>query len=130
MLGRQSQTVSPTIMVVANDLKLLKLLDMALKIELACEVLSFVSSRSVEETALHIIPNLLILDGQLSDCDAYELSSRLHHMRGLEYVPTLLINVVTLCQSEVQMYPILVIGKSWKIEALYTAVGELLGHTI
>jgi len=36
-------------MVVTNDLKLLKLLDMALKLELSCDVLSFasVSSRYV-----------------------------------------------------------------------------------
>lgn len=118
----------PTIMVVATDLKLLKLLDMALSLELESSVLTLDSGSSAETAAQHIKPDLLILDEHLLDRRARDLGTRLHSVTGLERVPTLLINVAVPSQSESQSYPTLFLSTSWKMEELYAAVYTLLGH--
>ena len=127
--GHTEQAALPTIMVIANDLKLLKLLGMALKLELACDVLTFASGRSAEETAKSVTPDLLILDEQLFDPHARELADRLHSIKGLERVPTLIVNVATVSLSESQNYPMIVLRMQWKVDELYAAVYELLGST-
>jgi response regulator RpfG family c-di-GMP phosphodiesterase len=120
------QTTLPTIMVVANDLKLLKLLDLALSLELTCEVLTLDSSKSAVAAVKRIKPDLLILDEYLLDRKAHDLGTQLHSVTGLEQVPTLLINATVTSQSENKSYPTRSLSTSWKLEALYAAVHELL----
>ena len=120
------RTAPPTILVVASDLKLLKLLDMALSLEFACSVLTLDSGRSAETAVQRITPDLVILDEHLLDRRAADLGIRLHRVAGLEQVPTLFINVAVASQS--QSYPTRFLSTSWKIEALYAAVYELLDH--
>jgi response regulator RpfG family c-di-GMP phosphodiesterase len=127
--GQTEQAALPTIMVMANDLKLLKLLGMALKLELACDVLTFASGRSAEETAKSVTPDLLILDEQLFDPNARELADRLHSIQGLERVPTLILNAATVSLSESQSYPMILLRMRWRMDELYAAVYELLGRT-
>ena len=115
-------------MVVAHDLKLLKLLDMALKLELSCDVLPFASARSAQETAKSVKPDLVILDEQLLDLQAHELADQLHCIKGLERVPTLILNAATVSLSESPCYPLILLRMRWKIEELYAAVYELLGR--
>ena len=122
--GHTNRVVIPTIMVVTNDLKLLKLLDMALSLELTCEVLTLDSGRSAETTAKQVRPDLLIIDKHLLDRQAHELNTQFHSVTGLERVPTLLINADTAPQN--QNYPLLFLSTAWKMEALYAAVHELL----
>jgi hypothetical protein len=116
----------PKIMVVANDLKLLKLLNLALSLELTCEVLTLDSSKSAVTAAKSIKPDLLILDEYLLDRKAHDLGTQLHSIMGLEQLPTLLINVPFSSQSESKSYPTRSLTTSWKLEALYAAVHELL----
>lgn len=117
----------PTILVVASDLKLLKLLDMALALEFGCSVLTLDSGRSAETAVQRLKPDLLILDEQLLDDNARDLGARLHRIAGLEQLPTLLLHVAVPSQS--QSYPTRFLGLSWKVEALYAAVQALLGQT-
>src|SRR5579859_5572117 len=121
------QTSLHTIMVVANDLKLLKLLDLALSLELTCEVLTVDSGKSAVMAVRRIKPDLLILDDYVLDSKAHDLSTQLHSITGLEQVPTLLINADFTSQSESQSYPTHFLSTSWKIETLYAVVHELLG---
>jgi response regulator RpfG family c-di-GMP phosphodiesterase len=114
-------------MVVANDLKLLKLLDMALKLELACEVLTFASGRSAGEAAKSVKPALLIIVDQLLDRSARVLADRLHSIKGLERVPTLLINTFVPPRRERRSYHTIFLCMPWRVEELYAAVYELLG---
>ena len=118
----------PTIMVVANDLKLLKLLDMTLSLELSCTVLTLDSGRSAETAALRGKPDLLILDEHLLDRRAADLGTQLHRVTGLERVPPLLINAAGPFQGESHSYPIRYLSTSWKMEELYAAVHALLSH--
>jgi response regulator RpfG family c-di-GMP phosphodiesterase len=126
--GQTEQAALPTIMVVTNDLKLLKLLDMALKLELACDVLTFASARSAEETAKSVTPDLVIIDEQLFDHKARELAKQLHSLKRLEQVPTLIVNATTGSLSESQNYPMIVLRMRWMMDELYAAVYELLGR--
>ncbi len=126
--SRQTEQASiPTVMVVANDLKLLKLLDMALKLELSCEVLAFASGKSAQESAKRVKPDLFIIDEQLLDLQAHELADELHTFPGLEQVPTLILNAATVSLSE--SYPLILLRMRWKIEELYAAVYQLLGRS-
>jgi response regulator RpfG family c-di-GMP phosphodiesterase len=126
--GHTDRTALPTIMVVANDLKLLKLLDMALSLEVPCKVLTLDSGSSAETAAQRITPDLLILDEHLLDRRARDLGMQLHRVTGLERVPTLLINAAVPSQSDSQSYLTLLLSTSWKMEELYAAVHELLGR--
>lgn len=98
-------------MVVANDLTLLKLVAMALSLEWSCDVLPFASGRSAQETAKTIIPDLVILDEQLVDPPARELTDRLHSLPGLQRVPTLIVNAATTTLSENQSYPLILLRR-------------------
>jgi response regulator RpfG family c-di-GMP phosphodiesterase len=123
------QSMRLTIMVVANDLTLLKLLDMALTLELACDVLPFASGRSAQETAKGIAPDLVILDELLVDPPAWKLTEQLHSIPGLERVPLLIINAATAMLSESQSYPLIVLRMRWNMQELYAAASQLLGGT-
>ena len=126
--GRADRVVPPTILVVAADPKLLKLLHMALSLEVDGEVLTVDNARSAEEAARRLEPDLLILDEQLINHRAQDLSARLHRIAGLEQLPTLFLGVAVPSQMESHSYPTHYLGLSWKVEALYVAVWELLGH--
>jgi response regulator RpfG family c-di-GMP phosphodiesterase len=124
--GPTDRAAHPTIMVVASDLKVLKLLDMALSLEMACRVLTLERGSSAETAAQRITPDLLILDEYLLDRRAADLGTQLHRVTGLEQVPTLFINAAVPPQS--QSYPARFLSTSWKIEELYAAVHALLDH--
>src|SRR5690348_10039484 len=114
MPSQKDQSGFPMILVVTQDLKLLKLLDMALKLEIACAVLGFVSARSAEETAKSVKPALVILDEQFLDGNIRDLSDHLHHIEGLSQVPTLFLNAMDLSRS--QSDHTLFLRYPWKVE--------------
>ena len=116
----------PTVLVVASDPKMLKLLTMALSLELACEVITVVSARKAEEAVKRLRPALLILDEEIINEKAQDLSDRLHRIAGLEQLPTLFLNAATLTQGESKCYPACFLTWSWKVEALYAAVQALI----
>src|SRR5215470_11851310 len=93
MPGRKDQAATSTILVVINDLKFHEFLVEALKIKLACEVLSVTTGRRAVEMVNSVKPDLVIIDSQLPDFDALELSDRLHGIKELASVPTIIINL-------------------------------------
>lgn len=119
----------PTMLVVASDPMLVKLLTMALTLELACEVVTVDHARKAEEAAKHFSPALLILDEGFFQDRALDLSDHLHRIDGLEQLPTLFLNGVVLHDSENKCYPTYFLGWSWKVEAFYNAVRTLLDST-
>jgi response regulator RpfG family c-di-GMP phosphodiesterase len=124
--GSTGGAALPTILVVASDVKLLKLLDMALSLEMGCAVLTLDNSSSAVTAAQRIVPDLLILDEHLLDRRAADLGAQLHRLLGLERVPTLLLNAEMPPQHESQSYPIRFLSRSWKMEEFYAAVHALL----
>ena len=127
--GLTEQAAGPTILVVASDPKLRKLLGMALSLELSCPVHMVDNARKADEVATRLTPALMIVDEQLFTANAHDLSARLHRIAGLEQMPTLFLNVPDLSQNGHQGYPTRFLEPSWKLEDLYAAVQALLGQT-
>ncbi len=126
---RTDQGTAPTILVVAHDLKFLKLLKLALEIEFECIVLSITSGRSAVETAERARPDLLIIDAYLLDVDALELTDRLHSIKELERVPTLLLNSLAAPRSKLQGDHIIFLRGPFATEDFYAAVNKCFGRT-
>ncbi len=125
-----TQLTTPlTMLVVASDPKLLKLLRMALTLEFGCEILTVKSARSAQEIVKRCRPALLILDDQLLNDQTADLDARLHRIAGLEPLPTLFLNATSSSQPDRYAYPTRFLEPSWKAEALYAAVRALLGQT-
>jgi CheY-like chemotaxis protein len=123
------QVAHPTILVVAHDPKFLKVLDMSLKLEFECVVLSVTAGKSAVEMAERVKPDLFILDYHLLDLGARELSHRLHSITELESIPTILLNSLVPSWSEHQEYCTIFLNMPFALAELYSAVNEMLGLT-
>ena len=123
------QAAHPTILVVAHDPKFLKVLDMSLKLEFECVVLSVTGGRSAVEMSERVKPDLFILDYHLLDLGAWELSHRLHRITELKSIPTILLNSPVPSWSEHQRYHTIFLSMPFALLELYTAVNESLGRT-
>ena len=119
----------PTILVVANDPKFLTFLDMALKLEFECEVLSITRGRSAVETAGHVKPDLFIIDYHLLDLGALELSLRLHEIEGLASVPTIFLDSPAPSSDEPQRFHTVFLSMPFMLRNFYAAVNMSLGRT-
>lgn len=129
MLQGIHQAAHPTILVVAHDPKFLKVLDMSLKLEFKCVVLSVTAGKSAVEMAERVKPDLFILDYHLLDLGAQELSHRLHSITELESIPTILLNSPVPSWSEHQGYRTIFLNMPFALAELYSAVNESLGRT-
>ena len=123
---RKDQAATSTILVVINDLKFHEFLVEALKIKFACEVLSVTTGRSAVETVKSVKPDLLIIDYQLPDLDALELSEWLHGIKELASVPTIILNLHMTSWSERQRGHIIYLRKPFPLHDLYAAVKQAL----
>jgi DNA-binding NtrC family response regulator len=112
----------PTILVIAPHVTLLRLLEMALQLEFACEVLAFVGGRSALETAKTVMPDLVIIHAHLLDLDALELADRLHHMQGFASVPVLLTHAPINFWHKSQRSHLTVLTMPFVLEDFYAAV--------
>jgi PleD family two-component response regulator len=121
------KTANSTILVVASDPKILKFLEMALKLEFECEILSLTRGKRAVDLSLHIKPDLFIIDYHLLDLSALELSLRLHSIKELESVPTIILNSSVTTWSEPQPYNTIFLTMQFALEDLYSAVNENLG---
>jgi DNA-binding response OmpR family regulator len=123
---RKDQAATSTILVVINDLKFHEFLVEVLKIKFACEVLSATTGRSAVETVKSVKPDLVIIDSQLPDLDALELSEWLHGIKELASVPTIILNLHTTSWSERQRGHIIYLRKPFHLHDLYAAVKQAL----
>ena len=125
---RTDQRTVPTILVVASDGKMLKLLNMALSIEFTCNVFSLTSGRGAAETAKHVRPDLVIVDVYLLDSNALELADRLHAIKELESVPTLLVNTPEAWGNISQRTHTFFMSVPFVLANFYAAVNSSLGR--
>jgi CheY-like chemotaxis protein len=126
MQVRKDQAATSTILVVINDLKFNEFLVEVLKIKFACEVLSVTTGRSAVEMVKSVKPDLVIIDYQLPDLDALELSDRLHGLKGLASVPTIIINLHMTSWSERQSGHIIYLRRPFQLHDIYAVVKQAL----
>jgi hypothetical protein len=69
------------------------------------------------------------MDYHLLDLGALELSHRLHSIKDLESVPTILLNSPVPLWSEPQLYHTIFLDMPFTLAELYTAVHESLDRT-
>ena len=117
------------IVVVATDASMLKMLEMALKVEYPCEVFPFISGRSALKAVNHIKPDLVIIHSQLLEMNALTLVDHLHSLEGLESVPTILTHTPLVSESESQGPYLIALGMPFALEDLYASVNICLGRT-
>jgi PleD family two-component response regulator len=119
----------PTMLVVARDPKMLKLLQMALITEFECEVLSITGGKSATDKAQLVLPDLMIIDAHLLDGNAFDLSDQLHAIPELERVPIILLNMLNVSKSVSQREHVVVLDGPFVLIDVYAAVHRCLGHT-
>lgn len=129
MSGKREGEDLPIILVIAPQVTLLKLLEMALKLEFACDVLAFVSARGALETAKTVRPALVIIHAHLHDLDALELADRLHCMQGFASVPMLLTHTPADSWHKSQRSNPIVITMPFVLEDFYAAAHVCLDRT-
>ena len=127
--GKREGEDVPTILVIAPQVTLLKLLEMMLKLEFTCEVLAFVSARVALETAKTVRANLVIIHAHLLDLDALELANRLHDMQGFESVPMLLTHAPVDFWYKSQRSHLIVLTLPFVLEDFYAAAHIYLDRT-
>ena len=127
--GKSEGEDVPTILVIAPQVTLLKLLAMSLQLEFACKVLAFVSGKSALETAKTVTPDLVIIHAHLLDPDAFELADRLHDMQGLASVPLLLTHVPVDCWRKAQRSYLMVLPLPFVLEEFYAVAHTCLDHS-
>ena len=118
-----------TILLVVPDVTLLKLMEMALKLEFACEILAFTAAKSALETAKSVRPDLVIIHAHLLDLDALELADRLHHMKGCESVPMLLTHLTFAFWDTALRSYLFILNMPFVLEEFYAAVYKCLNRT-
>ncbi len=126
---RADKAANSTILVVANDPKILKFLETALKLEFECEVLTVTRGKSAVEMSERVKPDLFIIDCHLLDFNALDLSRQLHSIRRLEIVPIVLLNSPVLSWSEPRRYDTIFLSTPLALKDLYDAVNKsFFGH--
>lgn len=120
----------PTILIVEHDLPLKTLLVDALQMEFDCVAHSATTGRSALKTIARVKPMLLIVDYELPGITAIELCDRIHTMKQLESIPTIMINSHTRSWSERQSYSIRFLRKPFHLETLYKAVRKALAASV
>jgi response regulator RpfG family c-di-GMP phosphodiesterase len=124
--GKREREDVPTILVIAPQVTLLKLLAMSLQLEFVCEVLAFVSARGALETAKTVTPDLVIIHAHLLDLDALELADRLHDMQGFESVPLLLTHAPVDFWHKSQSSHLIVLPLPFALEDFYAVAHKCL----
>lgn len=127
--AKREKAASPTILLVATDPSVLKMLSMALQVEDGYEILTFSKSMSALQAARRIKPDLIIIHSQLLGHDALALAARFHHLEGRASVPIILTHEPA-APSYQQSDPYLVVlGQSFSLEAFYAAVHRCLSRS-
>ncbi len=100
---------------------------MSLKLEFEYEILSMTRGKRALDLCMHVKPDLLIIDYQLLDLRAQELSFQLHNITGLESVPTIVLNSPVTSWNEPQNYNTTFLTIQFALEDLYSVVNKNLG---
>jgi DNA-binding NtrC family response regulator len=118
-----------TILLVASDVTLLKLMEMALKLEFACTILAFTAAKSALEAAKTVMPDLVVIHFDLLDLDALELADRLHDIKGFESVPMLLTYMPFAFWNMALRSYLFILNMPFVWEEFYAAVYTCLNRT-
>lgn len=115
-----------TILLVEDDEDIGIFMTQVLASETPYEAVHVPDATSALEVVDSVKPDLLILDYRLPDLNGLELSDRLHSIKGLETVPTMMISANALPRNELQQRHITYLKKPFALSHLLAAVEKLL----
>jgi response regulator RpfG family c-di-GMP phosphodiesterase len=126
--GETDSVSTRTVLLVAADMSVLKMLEMALKVEYECEVLPFSNGRSALEATKDARPDLMVIHSLLLSLSALDLANQLHSIEGLERVPTILTHAPNASRSESRGQHLIVLGLPFVLQDFYAAVNRCFGY--
>ena len=115
-----------TILLVEDDSDIGEFIAQALNDETSYTVLHVTDGPRALEAANSIKPDLFILDYQLPGMNGIELHDRLHALKELENIPTLIISANVPSRKEMQQRHIAFLKKPFDLNDLFKFIGKLL----
>ena len=117
-----------TILLVEDDEDIGEFITQALKDETPHAVLHVTDAAHALEAVNSIKPSLFILDFQIPGIDGFELHDRLHAIKDLETVPTLMISADAPSRKEMQQRHIVFLKKPFDLNELFDLIEKLLSR--
>lgn len=126
--GETENASHPTILVVADDASVLKMLKMALEVECECKVLALSSGKGVLEATKRIMPTLIVIYSHLFDLNELKFTDQLHAIEGLASLPIILIHTSIVSSNENHKPYLIKLETPFRLEELYTAVNHCIRY--
>jgi CheY-like chemotaxis protein len=117
-----------TILLVEDDADIGEFIAQALKDETPYTILHVVDGSRALEAVASVKPDLFILDYQLPGMDGIELHDRLHEIKELEKIPTLIISANVPARKELHQRQITLLKKPFDLNDLFRAIEKLLAQ--
>jgi len=115
-----------TILLVEDDSDIGEFLAQALSDETPYAVINVTDGARALEAANSVKPDLFILDYQLPGINGIELHDRLHALKELENIPTLIISANFPSRKEMQQRQIAFLKKPFDLNDLFKIIEKLL----
>ena len=120
-----AQTKTTTILVVESDAEIGSLLLKALSQKPSYQVVLLTHSLQALQVVRGIKPDLFILNYHLPQVNGIELYDRLHAIRGLKHVPTIMV-AADLPEEEMKQRKIVSLKKPFGMDELLDAIQRVL----
>jgi DNA-binding response OmpR family regulator len=120
------ETRIQTILLVEDDEDIGEFITQALKGEMPYAVLHVTDAAHALDAVSSIKPGLFMLDYQLPDINGLELHDRLHAIKNLETIPTLMVSANFPSRKEMQKRHITFLRKPFDLNDLFKIVEKLL----
>jgi len=117
-----------TILLVEDDADIGEFIAQALNDETPYTILHVVDGTRALEAVASVKPDLFILDYQLPGMNGIELHDRLHALKGLEKIPTLIVSANMPSRKEMQQRQITFLKKPFDLNDLFKAIEKLLSQ--
>jgi CheY-like chemotaxis protein len=114
-----------TLLVVEDDTGIGEFLIDALKMEASCRTLLATDGLQALEMVKTLVPDLFVLDYQLTGMDGLELADRLHAIEELKHIPILLLGV-NVPKRELKRRQIASLDKPFELDELLAVIEKLL----
>lgn len=121
-----SETRIQTILLVEDDEDIGEFIAQALKDETPYTVLHVTDGTRALDAVNSVKPGLFILDYQLPGINGIELHDRLHAIKELETIPTLIVSANIPSRKDMQQRQIAFLKKPFDLNELFKAVEKLL----
>lgn len=121
-----SETRIETILLVEDDEDIGEFIAQALKDETPYTVLHVTDGTRALDAVNSVKPSLFILDYQLPGINGIELHDRLHAIKELETIPTLIVSANVPSRKDMQQRQIAFLKKPFDLNELFKAVEGLL----